>query len=484
MSRCRASRCISLSRRAVTLLACAGGALGACSDYWFEHVTHGWSYRNVTAFGARGDGVTDDTAAIQAAIDFERGGDAGSNADKSAAFVYIPAGTYKVTDTLVVWKWTTIQGNALCPPVLLLPSRTPGFDGSSGLRPLVITNGGFNSTTSEHAWWEESAQHGGETNVYFFSSIRSIGIVVEEGNTGAVALTWNVAQQTTLRNVTINAASDTAVALDVGVTSEYEHWNAGVPFTLGGGGTIEDVTIVGARTGIRIAATQFPLRGISIHNSSEVALRVLPPAWSLAFLQLTISSAPLAIRLDAGLQGVATFIDVAMSDISGNAAISIDAGSRVAPIVLQNVVLTGSTPWIVDGDLLPASSSGRTLVGAWATGPVYGMGGVARTAAYGPLQLPTLADAMAQGIALACSGATGSPHLCGGSADDPSSGIPARARPIFGESTVLSAFDYGAVGDGKTDATAALHAALAALANAGTAATLFIPFGIYLVHGE
>ena len=48
---------------------------------------------NVKDFGAVGDGVHDDTAAIQAAIDY---------ASTNAETVYIPCGKYKITSTINV----------------------------------------------------------------------------------------------------------------------------------------------------------------------------------------------------------------------------------------------------------------------------------------------------------------------------------------------------------------------------------------------
>jgi len=56
---------------------------------------------SVKDFGATGDGTTDDTTAIQAALDSAAG----------SAIVYFPYGVYKVTSTLYIkHSWTTIEG--------------------------------------------------------------------------------------------------------------------------------------------------------------------------------------------------------------------------------------------------------------------------------------------------------------------------------------------------------------------------------------
>ena len=55
------------------------------------------SWINVkTQYGAVGDGVTDETAALQAAFN------AVGNSNSTASVVYLPAGTYRITGTLTV----------------------------------------------------------------------------------------------------------------------------------------------------------------------------------------------------------------------------------------------------------------------------------------------------------------------------------------------------------------------------------------------
>jgi polygalacturonase len=48
----------------------AAGSVRAPCSTWYDNTTHGSSFRSVVSFGATGDGKIDDTAAIQAAINF------------------------------------------------------------------------------------------------------------------------------------------------------------------------------------------------------------------------------------------------------------------------------------------------------------------------------------------------------------------------------------------------------------------------------
>ncbi len=61
---------------------------------------------DVRAFGATGDGITDDTAAIQAAIDYAQTRVVGVS---QAPMVYFPSGDYDINDT-IIWKSANLGG--------------------------------------------------------------------------------------------------------------------------------------------------------------------------------------------------------------------------------------------------------------------------------------------------------------------------------------------------------------------------------------
>jgi hypothetical protein len=88
-------------------------------------------FRDVKAFGAKGDGVTDDTAAINEAISSgNRCGPAtcGPGTDTTTpALVYFPPGTYLISEPIIDYYYTQIIGNPNCVPIIKASSD---FNGS------------------------------------------------------------------------------------------------------------------------------------------------------------------------------------------------------------------------------------------------------------------------------------------------------------------------------------------------------------------
>jgi hypothetical protein len=102
----------------------------ASSSGNLDKVAKKMDWIDVRDFGAKGDGVTDDTAALQAAIDSVQG--------SSVVLRLAPSASYKITDTLVVTKTLSIQGNKQNRPRIY--STSQNFTG-------MTVSGSFNGST-------------------------------------------------------------------------------------------------------------------------------------------------------------------------------------------------------------------------------------------------------------------------------------------------------------------------------------------------
>jgi hypothetical protein len=124
---------------------------------------------SVKDFGAVGDGATDDTAAIQAAIDsvYE------SDNTGSMKTVWIPAGKYLITDTLDLHSGTKIQGENIVSTTLGMVS-TP-IDGIDATQCSIII---FNPSTQK-SLFKPIAPFGG-SNAWSGIAIKGLNI---RGNT-------------------------------------------------------------------------------------------------------------------------------------------------------------------------------------------------------------------------------------------------------------------------------------------------------------
>eukprot|EP01079_Euglenida_sp_SAG-EU17-18_P003639 gene3639-4071_t len=447
----RASTLAGLS----TVLAClglAGAASGAghgsprgpghpiddeCGG-WYDNTEHGPAFRSVKDFGAAGDGVTDDTGSIQAAVDHARGG----NLAKRPAVVYVPPGTYRVSDTITLPYYTQLIGSAVCPPMLALADSAPGFGNATGLKPLLVAWNAFDTPETDHAWWEDKQ----DANMLFYVEVHNINITLGSGNPGAVGILWAVAQQTSLRNITIHAG-DAAVGLDVGLGCGYAAKGGGC-VTPGGGGTVEDIVVHGGRVSMRAGASQWFLRNIRLTGASEVGLQMTKQSWSFVFLGLDVSECPVGLQyaqgenlalLDSSFTDVSTRRRCTEWGIAAHAhapeerkriatAAGISNGTAIvtegAPgLLLDRVAFTG-VPWAVN-KALPCGG----MVRAWRQGRAYSAGSLLPSAS-GPVDPVRLDTA-----------------------------LPSWPRSVA-PTPVWNVYSSGAKGDGVSDDTDALRNAL------------------------
>lgn len=176
-----------------TTLAANGG-----SNYWVSSIKRQGTvafgdpsfkiFRNVQDYGAKGDGTTDDTAAINSAItDGKRCGQGCDSSTVTPAIVYFPPGTYLVSKPIVQLYYTQFIGDAVTLPTL---KAAPSFVGMAVIDSDPYDNTGANWYTNQNN---------------FFRQIRNFVIDLKSmPATSGAGIHWQVAQATSLQNIVFN----------------------------------------------------------------------------------------------------------------------------------------------------------------------------------------------------------------------------------------------------------------------------------------
>ncbi|HEY9848474.1 MAG TPA: glycosyl hydrolase family 28-related protein [Leptolyngbyaceae cyanobacterium] len=175
---------------------------------------------DVTAFGAKGDGITDDTQAIQRAL------------EQGNRFIYLPNGTYLVCDTLKIAqtrKRYFFQGESRDGAIVKLKDNCPSFGDGNNPKPVISTEGPAGQA--------------------FQNSIFDLTVDIGQGNPGAIGLQFLNNNQGTIRNVTVKSSDPNKIG------------SAGIDLTLPwpGPGLIEDVQIIGFDYGIKSGFPEFSM---------------------------------------------------------------------------------------------------------------------------------------------------------------------------------------------------------------------------------
>ena len=229
---------------------------------------------NVKSYGAKGDGVTDDTVAIQQALNASR-------------FVYFPNGTYLVSDTLQTKpKKLLLQGESQKGTVIRLKNNAPGFTNPLSVKPLL--------TTFE----------GGSTGQAFQNLILNLTVDIGAGNVGAIGVRLTNNNQGGIRDVTIRSSDPTGRGrTGLALTNQWP-----------GPGLIKDVEIEGFSYGIRVANLEYSYVFEDIKLRNQLIFGIDNNANILSIRRLTSSNTVPAIHNADDSRGMVLVLD---SDLMG-----------------------------------------------------------------------------------------------------------------------------------------------------------------------
>src|SRR5450756_1374095 len=89
---------------------------------------------HLETFGAKGDGVTDDSDAIQRVIDRVQ-------ETVGQGVLFVPEGRYRMTKTINVWPSIRLIGYGAKRPVFVLAPNTPGYQDKNAERQMIFFAG-------------------------------------------------------------------------------------------------------------------------------------------------------------------------------------------------------------------------------------------------------------------------------------------------------------------------------------------------------
>lgn len=378
---------------------------------------------------ASGDGQTDDTDAIQAAIN-------AAEANGAGGIVWLPSGRYRITKTLIMWPGVRLFGVGETRPVLLLAENTPGFQ--QGVSNMVIFTGRGSAAKNPVAFpvpgsvpfSENIADANSGT---FYTAMGNIDIEIGEGNPAAAAIRFHAAQHAFLRHMDFQLGSAFAGVYQAGNEAE-------------------DVHFYGGRYGIVTekpsAAWQFTLLDSTFEGQRDAAIREHEAG--LTMVNVSIRNTPVGIEMDEGYSDWLWGRDVRFENVS-KAAVVISNENNVYTQVGFQHALASNTPTFA-----LFRESGRTEKSAATHYRV---------------------DEFTYGLTLPSLGTLGEFESRFGAGDMdnmPPARKPAiRAMPPTGE--WMNVLELGAKGDGVTDDTAALQAAIA------QHRVLYFPSGFYKI---
>jgi sugar lactone lactonase YvrE len=373
-------------------------------------------YLTKDQFEVHADGVGDDANSLQQAINRVQ-------ETTRVGVVFIPEGRYRLGRTIYVWQGIRLIGYGATRPVLVLGKDTPGFQEGTGKYMVHFADrrpraGGPFSDASEFT---------------FYSGMSNIDFEIQEGNPAAVGVRFHVAQHSSLQHMDFHVGSARAALEDVGNQAS-------------------DLHVYGGKYGIITKRTapawQFLLMDSSFAGQSEAAIHTMEAGFTL--IRVRFAHLPTAMQIAPGAVEQLYGRDLQMEDVRAVALRTGNVRNSHSQVALIDVACS-DVPNFYQGDEPVTAPARHYVVDRFTLGLEIG------------------ADGRERGIVM-----RHQEHGLSGPAPAAASDIP--ALPPMSEWVNVRTLDVK--GDGRTDDTAALRAAIE------KHRALFLPSGTYRVSGS
>jgi sugar lactone lactonase YvrE len=390
-------------------------------------------YLTAQEFGVRADGVGDDTAAIQAAIDKAEGG-------VREGIVLISSGRYRLTHTVYLWPGVRLIGYGETRPVFVLADNTPGFQSGvgvmfmfTGASPAAIIRFGKRVPFPPPGSVPPNNNIADADEDTFYSAMSNIDFEIGAGNPAAIAIRFHVAQHAYLSHMDFHTGSGLAALTEVGNEAEDLHFYGGRY------GILTDKTS---------PAWQFTLIDSVFDGQRDAAVR--EHEVGLTLIRDAFRNVPVAIDIDPHYSDEMWAKDCRFEQVSKAAVIISNEKSPLTEIGFENAVLNDVPTFALFRE------SGKTVPGK---GAIY-----------------QVAD-FNYGLIVPGEGMTGTigQRYDAVALSSLPAQLPPAIPPLPPTADWVNVHKLGVVGDGTTDDTAAIQKAI------DTNRVLYFPSGHYRV---
>ena len=290
---------------------------------------------------AKGDGKTDDGAAIQAAID-------AAAAKPGGGLVFLPSGRYRITRTLFLWPGVRVFGVGATRPLIELPDATPGFQ--KGVANMVIFAGAKRDLAGRPVAFPPPGSVPFDKTVpdanpgTFYSAMSNIDFKIGKGNPAATAIRFHAAQHAVLTHMDFDIGS--------GLAGLYHVANEA-----------EDLHFKGGRYGI-LAEKPSPAWGFVLLDSTFEGQRdaaIREHEAGLTLVNVAMKDTPVGIEIDKGYGDWLWGKDVRFENISRAGVVISNERNVYTQVGFENAVASNTPVFVRFRD------SGKTVAGKGAT---------------------------------------------------------------------------------------------------------------------